>query len=299
MIEPAALHTETIGDDRAAPVLLIQGLAQQLTDWPSELIAALAAHHRVILCDNRDAGLSPLYGPALDPALRESDFPTADGPVSDAPYTLHDMAEDARAALDRLGIAQVHVVGYSMGGLIAQILAARYPARVRSLVSLMSADGAPWIESTPAAWSAMARSITCGGDMASRLDMLTGDAAIYRGPYLGFERAEMRRHVASALQRADRPAGIYRQALAVRGSGDRRDLLRRIGCPTLVVHGAADPVIAPAQGRRAAALIPHARLEILDRAGHDFAPEVTARLATLLPAFLSQAALAAPCAAVP
>jgi proline iminopeptidase len=133
----------------------------------------------------------------------------------------------------------------------------------------------------------MARSITCGGDLQARVDMLTDDAAIYRGPHFAFDRAETRRHVASALQRADRPAGIYRQAIAVRGSGDRRDLLRRIACPTLVVHGSDDPAIVLAQGRRAAALIPQARLEIIDRAGHDFPPEVTAQLCPLLDAFLN------------
>jgi proline iminopeptidase len=266
--------------------VLIQGLGQQLTDWPAELVAALAARRRVILCDNRDAGLSPLAGAAADPALRAENFPAAAGPDVDAPYTLHDMAEDARAVLDRLGIVHADVIGYSMGGLIAQILAARHPSRVRSLVSLMSADGARAIETTPAAWAAMARSIVCSGDLPARIESLTDDAALYRGPHLAFDRADMRRHIAAALHRSDRPAGIFRQALAVRGSGDRRDLLRRIACPTLVVHGSADPVILPEQGRRAAALIPQARLEMLERAGHDFAPEVTARLATLLPAFL-------------
>ncbi|HVZ01049.1 MAG TPA: alpha/beta fold hydrolase [Dongiaceae bacterium] len=287
MNPPARLHVQAVGDGRAPPVLLIQGLGQQLIDWPGELIAALAANRRVILCDNRDAGLSPLFGPAADPALTESDFPESDGSAAaGAPYTLHDMAEDARAVLDRLGIERADVVGYSMGGMIAQILAAEHPARVRRLVSLMSSDGAPAIDATPRAWQAMARSITCRGERERRIDMLTDDAAVYRGPHLAFDRGEVRRHVAAALDRADRPAGILRQALAVGGSGDRRALLPRIACPTLVVHGSDDPVIACAQGRRAAALIPAARLEILDRAGHDFAPPVAQALVALLPDFL-------------
>ena len=266
---------------------MLQGLGQQLTDWPGELIAALAARHRVILCDNRDAGLSPLVGPAFDPTLTEADFPSADTPPGDPPYTLHDMAEDSVAVLDRLNVARAHVIGYSMGGMIAQILGARHPARMRGLVSLMSSDGAPWIAATPAALAAMARSVTCCGDPQSRIDGLVEDAAVYRGPHLAFDRADARRHVAAALARADRPAGILRQAMAMRASGDRRDLLRRIACPTLVVHGTDDPVIALEQGRAAAVLIPQARLEILDHAGHDFPPEVTRRLCAMLPHFLA------------
>jgi proline iminopeptidase len=281
------LHIEIRGDDSLPPVLLIQGLGQQLIDWPEPLIAALAERHRVILCDNRDAGLSPLFGPACDPALRASDFPPAAGPLAgDAPYTLHEMAADVVAVLDRLGIAHAHLIGYSMGGLIAQLVAAQHPARVGSLVSLMSADGAPWIETTPAAWAAMARSITCGGDPDARLGALVEDAAIYRGAALGFDRVAARAHIAAALARSDRPAGILRQALAIRASGDRREALRGIACPALVVHGTADPVIAFAQGRSAARLIPNAGFEALDRAGHDFASEVTQRLCALLPEFL-------------
>lgn len=282
------LHVESRGPVDAEPVVLIQGLGQQLIDWPEALVSALAAGHRVILCDNRDSGLSPLAGPASDPALQASDFPSADAPQWSAPYTLHDMAADILAVLDRLTIARAHILGYSMGGMIAQIFATRYPARARSLISLMSSDGAPWIAATPLAMAAMARSITCGGDLPARIDMLVEDAALYRGPHLAFDRAEARGHIAAALERSDCPAGIFRQAQAMRGSGDRRALLERIGCPALVVHGSDDPVIAPEQGRAAAARIPRARLEMLDRAGHDFAPEVTASLCRMIPDFLAR-----------
>jgi proline iminopeptidase len=282
------LHFEVRGPEAGAPVLLIQGLGQQLIDWPEALVAALAARHRVILCDNRDSGLSPLFGPAADPALTERDFPTAAG-AAPAPYTLDDMAEDARGVLDRLRIERAAVVGYSMGGMIGQILAARCPARVRKLVSLMSSDGAPWIDAAPEALAAMARSIVGAGAGPARIARLTEDAACYRGPHLAFDGAAARAHIALALDRADRPAGIYRQALAMRGSGDRRALLRAIACPTLIVHGTDDPVIAAAQGRAAAELIPGPRLAMLDRAGHDFAPEVTDRLCRLVPEFLAQA----------
>jgi len=288
MDSAAALHVELRGPDTADAVLLIQGLGQQLIDWPDSFVAALAARTRVILCDNRDCGLSPLCGPAMDPALTESDFPSAES-SGVAPYPLQQMAEDARAVLDRLRIGRAHVIGYSMGGMIAQIFAARYPIRVRSLVSLMSSDGAPWIAASPQALAAMARSITGAGEREARIDRLVEDAALYRGPHLAFDRAETRHHIAAALDRADRPAGIFRQALAMRGSGDRRPLLRRIACPSLIVHGTDDPVIAAEQGRAAAALIPSARLEMLDRAGHDFAPETTRRLCELVPEFLAGA----------
>lgn len=282
------MHFELRGPAAGEPVLLIQGLGQQLIDWPEALVATLALRHRVILCDNRDSGLSPLFGPARDPALTESDFPTAAGSVVAAPYTLHDMAEDVSAVLDRLSIESAQIVGYSMGGMIAQILAARTPNRIRKLVSLMSSDGAPWISATPAALGAMARSITCKSEGQTRIDRLVEDAALYRGTHLAFDGVEARRHIETALARADRPAGIFRQALAMRGSGDRRALLRTLDCPCLIVHGTDDPVIAAEQGRAAAALIPHARLEMLDRAGHDFAPEVTDRLCLLIPEFLAE-----------
>jgi len=281
------LHFELRGPEAGAPVLLIQGLGQQLIDWPEPLVAALAARHRVILLDNRDAGLAPLFGPALDPSLAEAEFPTAVN-APPAPYTLQDMADDARGVLDRLGVARASVVGYSMGGMIGQIMATRFPARVQSLVSLMSSDGAPWIDATPEALAAMARSIVGRGDRSARIDRLVEDAALYRGPHLAFDRLEARRHIEAALDRADRPTGILRQALAMRGSGDRRGLLREIACPTLVVHGTDDPVIAAEQGRAAAALIPRARLEMLERAGHDFAPEVSDRLCKLVPDFLAE-----------
>jgi proline iminopeptidase len=223
----------------------------------------------------------------VDPALTERDFPTAAGAAT-APYSLYDMAEDARGILDQLRVESASVVGYSMGGMIGQVLAARRPNRVGKLVSLMSSDGAPWIDATPEALAAMARSIIGNGERSARIEQLVEDAAVYRGPHLTFDRDEAREHVTAALDRADRPAGIYRQALAMRGSGDRRALLRTLACRTLIVHGTDDPIIAAAQGRAAAGLIPGARLEMLERAGHDFAPKVTDRLCRLVPEFLAK-----------
>lgn len=270
----------------AEAVVLIPGLGMQAVEWPEELLAVLAARFRTVVFDNRDVGLSGRCGPEQDPSLGESDFPDWAPPSLAPAYRLFDMAEDVVALLDGLGIRAAHIVGYSMGGMIGQILAARFPQRVLTLTSLMSSGGEPWIRMTPAVQAAFARSIVALDDSQRRIDNLVEEMRVFLSPGLAFDPVEARRSADMLLARAYSPAGIWRQARAMRGSGDRTALLGEIRCPTLVVHGACDPCIDIEQGRNAGRLIPNASFVPLAGIGHDLSAPAIAQLAALLPAHM-------------
>ncbi|HWT97043.1 MAG TPA: alpha/beta fold hydrolase [Terriglobales bacterium] len=269
------LHAIIDGKRGGPAVLLLTGLGQQAIDWPDNFVASLVEQGcHVVRPDNRDAGLSPLCGPAEIADLTAADFPL-DAAVTPAPiYRLQDMAGDVLALMDRLDIAAAHVVGFSMGGMIAQLLAATAPRRVLSLTSLMSSGGQPGVESRPEAWHAMARSICAVADPRERLRQYIVDAQIYTGPAYPHEPDMLRWHAEAILERGYRPAGIWRQALAVRHAGDRRDLLRGISVPTLVVHGSEDNCIALHQAEEGHRLIAGSRFLLLEGAGHDLHPQL-------------------------
>ena len=267
-----SLEYEISGDPAAPPILLIMGLGMQLTSWPPALRDGLVAQgFRVIAFDNRDAGLSTRIRVRRRPNLvLQIARAWARLPVR-APYTLEDMAEDSVGLLDALGIRRAHVVGASMGGMIAQVVAARHPERTASLTSIMSSSGNRRVsQAHPAARRALLSRPGDPGDPESVIRHLIGVWGVIGSPAYPADPAELRQRIEHSVRRAYHPAGVAQQLLAILASGDRRRMLAKITAPTLVIHGAADPLVPVAAGRDTAQHIRGAQLLVIDGMGHDF-----------------------------
>jgi pimeloyl-ACP methyl ester carboxylesterase len=274
------LEYETAGLAGSPAIVLIMGLGMQLTAWPPSLVEGLAASgFQVVRFDNRDAGLSTRFRSSRRIDLRAAGVRAMLGLSVDPPYTLDDMADDTAGLMDALGIARAHVVGASMGGMIAQVLAARRSGRVASLVSMMSSSGAPrfnlhWTPATRALLAPPPRDATEEQlvDHLERVWMLIGS------PGLQASRETLRERLRGDLRRSYQPAGVARQMLAVMASGDRRRLLHSIAAPTLVVHGSRDPLVPVAAGRDTAAHVPGAVFREIEGMGHDLPEALVPRL---------------------
>ena len=266
-------------------VLLVMGLGMQLTAWPPEMVAALeAAGFRVVCFDNRDVGLSTAFDARGKPNLLWASLKYKFGLVPTAPYSLEDMAADALGVLDGLQIPQAHVVGVSMGGMIAQRIALAAPQRVLSLTSIMSTSGARGLpQAAPRVMQAMlsrpsGTSVEAVVAHSVRLFQTIGSPG-YPTP-----EAELHSRVLASVQRSLRPAGTLRQMMAIVADVGRALLLGRITSPTLVIHGKADPLVPFACGEDTARRIPGARLVAIEGMGHDLPPEpVRQILAALIP----------------
>ncbi|WP_265945967.1 alpha/beta fold hydrolase [Dechloromonas sp. A34] len=271
------LEYESFGPERAPAILLIMGLGGQMTRWNLELCELLVARgYRVIRFDNRDSGLSSHFDDTPVPNLRALQ---RGEPVA-VPYTLDDMAADSIGLLDALDIERAHVVGASMGGAIAQIAAARYPARVRSLTSIMSSSGNPALpSSTPAAATALFAPLPRQRDRESIVADSMARYATLESPAYPTERERLRRMFATEYDRNFDPRGVGRQLAAIIASGDRRPLLQTITAPTVVVHGAADQLIPAACGEDVARHIAGAELRLIAGMGHDFPVALSAVIA--------------------
>jgi pimeloyl-ACP methyl ester carboxylesterase len=274
-----ALHYEEIGDRHAPALLLIMGLGTQLIAWPDDFRRDLAAAgFRVIAFDNRDIGLSATLDDAPHSHLGWAVLASRFGLRWQPPYTLADMAGDAVALLDALDIAAAHIVGASMGGMIAQHLAAAHPDRVLSLTSIMSTSGAPGLPGPTPALRRRLLSPRRRDPVATTAELLERtsfpDPARPPGAFVAMaERAH---------GRAWNPRARTRHLLAILADGSRADRLATITAPTLVVHGAHDPLIPPACGRDTAARIPGARFELIEAMAHDLPPSQMPRLAQLI-----------------
>jgi proline iminopeptidase len=274
---------ETSGSPLNPPVLLIMGLGMQLIAWPQDLVDGLVEQgYYVIRFDNRDIGLSTKFPQHKKPNLLWVYVKSLFGLKQTGGYTLHDMADDAAGLLDALGIAQAHVVGVSMGGMIAQIFASRFGARTLSLTSIMSSSGKRGLPGpTAAARNAMMRS----ADPADRKAVVDRVVNVYRvigSPSFPTHERVMRANIERAIDRGANPDGVARQLAAIVGSGDRTPLLRKIRCPSLVIHGAADPLVPVACGIDTARAISGARLEVIEGMGHDLPAQLIERLLALL-----------------
>jgi pimeloyl-ACP methyl ester carboxylesterase len=277
------LHYETSGDPSHPPLLLIMGLGGQLITWPQPLIDALAAAgYYVIRFDNRDAGLSTELKELGKPdLLRAGIASTLRLPVR-APYALDDMADDTLGLLDALGIDSAHIVGISMGGMIAQLLAIRHPARVRTLTLIMTHSGNP---SLPGARWPIRLRMVLRPKLQSREQIVRYSMQTMRligSPGFPFPDDVLRAMQTAQFDRAFRPAGLARQTAAILAAGNRAKALRRMQRPTLVIHGADDPLIPVAAGYELATLIPNADLEVIAGMGHDVPPQLVPRLAASL-----------------
>jgi len=261
---------EDKGPKDAPAILLVMGLGGQLTLWPDEFVDALVAHgFRVVRYDNRDVGLSTRFDAAGVPNLKWMFVKAAlKLPVRSA-YTLADMAADGMALLDHLGIVRAHVVGASMGGMIAQHIAARYPDRILSLTSVMSTTGNPRLPRAQKEAMRVLANRPMSGDKEALIAYSVNAARVIGSP--GYPAAEERlqRRVRSDFERGWYPQGVARQMAAIVADGDRRSMLKDVKAPTLVIHGEADPLVPIAGGRDTAETIPGARLLTIPGMGHD------------------------------
>jgi pimeloyl-ACP methyl ester carboxylesterase len=264
------LEYETTGSATDPPLLMVSGFGAQLVAWPRRFCERLAAGGRfVISYDNRDCGRSSkLDGrlvdmDAINAAAAAGDFPRA---RSLAPYTLDEMAADGLALLDALGIERAHVLGASMGGMIAQTMAIRHPERTLTLISMMSTTGEPgYGESSPEAIQALLT--PSPSDRAGYIDA-SERALIWRSRRWP-DVAGVRAVAAESYDRGYYAEGSSRQFAAIVASGPRADGLRVLRVPTLVIHGLDDTLVAHSGGERTAELIPDAALLLLPDMGHD------------------------------
>lgn len=273
------IEHETFGAKSDPALLLIMGLGAQLTLWPEALCEGLAAKgFFVVRYDNRDVGLSTDFGKAGVPNLMEAFAKLMRGEKIDAPYLLNDMAADAIGLLDALGIDRAHMVGASMGGMIAQILAATHPQRTRSMVSVMSTSGRPGLPMGKPEAVAMLSAQPPG----TARDQLIAHAIKLRtvigSPGFPADPAELRALVERNIDRRWYPQGAARQYLAVMASGPRVDLLKTVKIPTLVLHGEDDPLLPVECGRDVAVLVPGAKIETFPGWGHDMPAQMVPRL---------------------
>lgn len=274
----------TLGEERPA-VLLIMGLGMQLIVWPAQLLQALvAAGYRVIRHDNRDVGLSQHLTPLGQPNLLWQGLKFKLGLSPRAPYSLSDMAADSLGVLAALGIRQAHVVGASMGGMIAQRVALAAPDRVLSLTSIMSSSGAKGLpQARPEVMAALLRrpashSPKALADHYVRLFRVIGS------PTDPMPEPELRERILQGVARGYDPVGTQRQMLAIMADGSRAAQLSRITATTLVLHGKADPLVPFAHGQDTARRIPGAKLVGIEGMGHDLPP---AALKQILDALLA------------
>ncbi|MBU1377667.1 MAG: alpha/beta fold hydrolase [Alphaproteobacteria bacterium] len=269
------LEYEVTGPADGAPLLLIMGLGAQMTRWPEAFVAKLAARGlRVIRFDNRDVGLSSKLDAAGLPDFMAMFTALGEGRKPDVPYLLDDMAADAVGLLDALGIARAHIVGASLGGMVAQLVAADYPDRTLSLTSIMSTTGNRALPlSSPEAMAVLNdRGPDPTADLEGYLDHALKGAVVVGSPGYPFDAAETRERLRADFQRSYSPSGFQRQYAAAAASPDRRPKLATITAPTVVIHGAADALVPLAGGQDTAANIPGAELIVIDGMGHDFPP---------------------------
>ena len=266
---------DCFGNADAQAVLLISGLGTQMTRWSEPFCQLLAEQgYRVIRFDNRDAGLSTYFDSAAMPDLAAIADAVSRGETPDVPYTLFDMANDAAGLLDALKIQRAHVVGRSMGGMVAQLLASAHADRVLSLVSIMSSTGNRDLpQASPAVMAAMTAPAPHPlQDEQGYLTHCVAFSQVIAGRGYPFDASAQREQALAELKRAYNPSGFWRHIAAIAATGDLRPRLAHISAPTLVLHGSNDPLVSPEAGKDTAAHIPGAELCIVEGMGHDFPP---------------------------
>lgn len=266
------LAYESYGNKTDETILLIAGLGTQMIRWTVPFCEMLVARgFRVIRFDNRDTGLSTHFShhPTLNFEALANTLMSGQRP--DIPYTLHDMSDDAIGLLDALGIRKAHFVGRSMGGMIAQLAASRYPERVLSLTSIMSTTGNPDLPPTsPEIMALMTR--PAPNPMEDEEGYLAHSLAFAKrisGTGYPFEVDEYRSLIREEVQRAYDPGSVGRQIAAIAVSGDRRPHLAKVTVPSLIIHGMDDPMFVPACGKDTAQAISGAEFMLLEGMGHD------------------------------
>ena len=279
------LEVEDHGPVTGEPLLLIMGLGMQLVAWHEDFVARLVQRgFRVIRFDNRDIGLSQRFDHLGVSNLAIDSIKYAVGLKVTGPYTVADMADDTAGLLDALGIPSAHVCGASMGGMIAQHMAASRPERVARLTLIMTSSGSRKLPQASAKVRAAllerramgARGLDAEVERLMRLFTLIGSPAFRPEPQA------MRARLRASVQRAWRPDGVARQLVAVAADGDRTPLLSRITSPTHIVHGADDPLVPVAAAHDLHTRIAGSTLEVIDGMGHDLPAELWPRFAAAM-----------------
>lgn len=286
------IEYERFGSEGGVPILLIMGLGVQLTRWRPEFIERLTrGGYGVIRFDNRDVGLSTHLDGAPVPPLEQVIAAKLGGRPSPAPYDLSDMARDARGLMDALGIARAHLVGASMGGMIAQEMAFLAPERVATLTSIMSTTGG-WDlpPPTPEAVAVMTGPAPMPSDRQAFGDHGVRVWRAIGSPGYPTDDEVTRARVLADADRAYDRAGYGRQMAAIYASGDRRERVRAITAPTLVIHGDQDPLVPVEGGRDTAACVPGSELLIIPGMGHDLPEALYDRIAGAILAHVARGA---------
>lgn len=272
---------ETFGNPRDEPMLLIMGLGMQLTGWDEGFCKLLAAQgFYVIRYDNRDSGLSTSFDEAGIP----DPFAAAAGDRSALTYGLEDLAGDAFGLLDALGIERAHVVGASMGGMVAQLVAIMRPGRVMSLASIMSTTGAAGVG---AASEEAVEALVQPGAAETKEETIQAVIDLFRvigSPDYQLSDRQLRSLVIRDYERSQSTFGAVRHLCAVLAAEDRTDLLRQIDIPTVVIHGDRDVLIDISGGEATAKAIPHAEFVVIHGMGHDLPHEKWPELVTVITA---------------
>jgi pimeloyl-ACP methyl ester carboxylesterase len=270
------IEYDTFGDPSSPPVLLIMGLGVQMTMWDSQFCQAIAERgYFVIRFDNRDVGLSTWFDDTGISDLNE----IISGNV-DAPYSLTDMSGDAVGLLNALGISSAHIVGASMGGMIAQTFAIENPAMTRTLTSIMSTTGDPSVgQPSPEALAALTGPTPTSREEAIENRVRTSKAI--GSPNFPEEESRLREYAGSAYDRSFHPSGQVRQFAAIISQPNRTQDLQSLDVPTLVIHGADDPLVNPSGGRATADAIPNAKLKIVPAWATTYHLRCTRRLSLL------------------
>ena len=288
-IQGVELAYRSWGPRNRETVLLIAGLGEQLTRWPEELIQSLVSRGFGVICfDNRDAGLSSTFDTAQTSDLRRLARSIAARETIELPYGLDHMAQDVLDLLDHIGAPRAHVIGVSLGAMVAQLAAARRPERIRSLTLIMTGTGdIAYLKPRPQVLPALL-GLTASDDKEEQaVARGMAFALALAGPAFPVDRQQARARLIQDYHRAYRPFGVMRQMCAVLTQGNRSRDLATITAPTEILHGSHDPMLDPEGARQVAAAIRGARLTLVEGMGHDFAPGL---VATAIQLFLRAAA---------
>ena len=269
-----AIEVDDQGPAAGPAIVLIMGLGMQLVAWSEPFVQMLVARgFRVIRMDNRDIGLSQGFDSFGVPNLAWAGMRHAFHLPVHSPYSLDDMAADTLGVMDALGVGAAHVVGASMGGMIAQSVAIHYPERVRTLISIMSTTGAADLPQ-PKPEVAMMLLAPAAKTLAEHVENSLAWAHVLNGPTFPVDEPRAREQAIANYERSYYPPGTGRQLAAIFASGSRREALRSLAVPTLVIHGQADPLIPVEGGIDTAEAIPNAKLLLIEGLGHAL-PEAT------------------------
>ncbi|MFX1255254.1 MAG: alpha/beta fold hydrolase [Promethearchaeota archaeon] len=270
---------DTFGEPSAPPLLLIIGLGTQMIRWDEAFCEQLAEQgYWVIRFDNRDMGLSTKFDEADVPDVMALMQALQQGETLEVPYTLLDMANDTIGFLDALKIETAHVIGISMGGMIAQTIAIHYPERVRTLTSIMSATGSPEFLLPPDPEAIAILTTPPPVDREENIENTVQMWRLLNGPKFPFDETYFREYAARAYDRNFYPAGTARQLAAILAAESRKEELKRVKVPTLVIHGNADPLVPVEGGIDTAEAIPGAELKIIEGMGHSIPVEVAPQI---------------------